>query len=112
MKRLFALSLLLSSLAWADVAPPNLAGCNGKSAGAACDRDDGTKGTCATGTCSRNDYSGGIPPKSVSYECLLCDEKVAPTSPPAEKKNSCASVSGEWLAGLALLFARRRKERS
>ena len=65
----------------ADVAPPNLGGCQDKKAGDACKTDDGKDGYCKTSTCSRNDYSQGTPPRSVDYECLLCTEGAPPTQP-------------------------------
>ena len=110
MTRLAVAAALVFSLgAWADIPPPDVSGCNGKAAGDACKRDDGSDGACAKSTCSRNDYSEGPPPKSVSYECLKC----APGAPAAkqteEKKgSSCAAVPVEG-AVLAALWLRRRK---
>ncbi len=38
-----------------------------------------------THSCSRLDYSGGVPPTSVSYDCLRCDTSGAkPTPSPVE----------------------------
>ncbi|MFO0600529.1 MAG: hypothetical protein U0228_34800 [Myxococcaceae bacterium] len=92
--------LLAAGAAWADIAPPDLAGCTDKKAGDECKRDDGSAATCVTATCSRNDYSNGPPPKSVSYECLQC------TGPVAEKK--CAVAPGVF-AGLAVAWLLRRR---
>lgn len=74
--------VLLASAAWADIPPRDTSGCRDKKNGAACKRDDGKPGVCATSTCSRNDYSNGPPPKSVQYECLVC----APAVPSGKKK--------------------------
>ena len=108
MRRLFVVvTLAFAASAWADVAPPDLAGCNGKQVGEACKRDNGADGTCANATCSRNDYSNGPPPKSVDYACVQCVEGKA--APPAEKKNSCGFVPGEVVLALSLLLVRRRR---
>lgn len=104
--------LCSASLAWADVPPPDLAGCQGKAPGAACQRDDGSAGTCAKATCTRNDYSEGPPPKSVEYECVRCEAGAAVAAPPAEapkKSGSCAAVPGLSLLGLGAWLARRRR---
>ncbi len=109
-----ALSLLfvmMAGAAWADVPPADSIGCRDKKAGESCKRDDGSAGVCATSTCSRNDYSEGPPPKTVTYECLKCS---APP-PGAAKKNgdapgtsqSCATVPGSTLFLLACLFPLR-----
>lgn len=102
-----AVTLACALGAWADIAPPNLSGCNGKKAGEACTRDDGSAGACAAAKCTRNDYSEGPPPKQVEYDCLQC----APAAPKVEeKKSSCAAVPGEALGGaLALLTLLRRR---
>ena len=84
MKRLALSLMLLSFPALADIPPADSVGCREKTAGAACKRDDQSEGTCVTATCSKNDYSGGIPPKTVSYDCLKCGTAVvAPTPAPA-----------------------------
>jgi hypothetical protein len=108
---LFAALCAGAAVALADVPPPDLGGCSGKTAGASCQKDDGSAGTCADSTCTRNDYSEGPPPKQVDYPCLKCVAGAAPTptSPPPEKKSgSCAVAPGPGLAALALLLARRR----
>lgn len=97
--------------AWADVPPADVLGCNDKTEGADCKRDDGSAGACAKAACTRNDYSNGPPPKTVTYECLKCADKPAAPAPKVveEKKTSCASVPGEALGVLALVLAARRK---
>lgn len=106
MNRLPLLLTVVAFTALADVPPPNTADCQSKSAGVACKKDDGAAGVCVTAKCSRNDYSGGVPPKTVTYDCLQCGD--APEEP---KKSSCAAVPGGSLAalGLVLLAARRRR---
>jgi len=129
MKRLlFTAVLAVASSSWADVVPPNLSDCQSRQAGASCETDNGEAGTCQPSTCSRNDYSNGIPPTSVEYECLLCTVSAPPeatraatpapapaaTSPlPPEKKSSCAAMPGAPLAlGLVLVGLARRRKRS
>jgi uncharacterized protein (TIGR03382 family) len=123
MKRFLAAALLLSSTAWADIAPPNLSGCRDKEAGATCETDDARSGICQKSTCSRNDYSNGPPPKVVDYECLQCapantshttDTTVHTTPIPTQGKSSgCTTAPGAPLALLVLvsgglLYRRRR----
>ena len=106
--------VLLAGSAWADVAPADSSGCRDKTQGVSCTRDDGTTGTCAKATCSKNDYSNGVPPKSVTYECLKCGSTLAAAPDPAPapapaKKSSCAAVPLETaMALVALVFFRRR----
>lgn len=107
MTRLPLLLALLSLTALADVPPANSIGCREKSAGAACKTDDGSDGVCVTATCSRNDYSEGVPPKTVTYDCLRCD--TAPAPPADQKKGSCAAVPAGSLATLGLLLLGRRR---
>lgn len=104
--------LCSASLAWADVPPPDIAGCQGKAAGASCQRDDGSAGACAKATCTRNDYSDGPPPKTVEYECLKCEAGAAPAAAANEapkKSGSCAAVPGLSLLALGVWLARRRR---
>ena len=63
--------LLLAAPAFADAIPMDRAVCDGKAAGDRCQVGE-ESGVCATSTCSRLDYSQGIPPRSVEYECLVC----------------------------------------
>ncbi len=110
-RQLLVLLCLGAAGAWADLPPPDVSGCSSKAAGDACTRDDGSAGTCADATCSRNDYSDGPPPKTVEYPCLKCGAATAraPAPPPPKPARSCAAAPGLGLAGLAtLLFARRR----
>lgn len=130
MRRLLLLTLLAAP-ALADVPPADTAGCGGRKEGEACKTDSGQAGSCVTSTCSRLDYSNGIPPSSKSYECMKCvssNEAAAPppvaadaptTTKPAapapapkeEKKSSCAMVPGELLVGLALALFRKKQRR-
>ncbi|MGV3621102.1 MAG: hypothetical protein ACO1OB_09815 [Archangium sp.] len=111
MRRLLVVLCLASTAAFADVPPADVSGCNGKSAGEACKRDDGSDGACADSKCGRLDYSGGVPPKSIEYQCLKCDAKPAapPPKPAEEKKSSCAAVPGEAVLALGALLALRRR---
>jgi hypothetical protein len=64
--------LASTTLAAADIPPPNSAQCNGKNAGDACKTDDGKEGSCKTTTCSR---FGPLPDGaigSIEYACTLC----------------------------------------
>jgi hypothetical protein len=96
--------LLLSSAAWADLPPSNSWGCQNKLANAACETDDGKPGLCQPARCSRLDYSSGIPPKTIEYDCLLCVETApAPAKKPAPVHNERTSTSGFGAApGIAL----------
>lgn len=111
MRRFVVVLCLASAAAWADVPPADVSGCNGKTAGDACKRDDGGDGTCASSKCGKLDYSEGVPPKSVEYDCMKCEVKAAPApKPPEEKKTSCAAVPGEALLALGALLAIRRRK--
>jgi hypothetical protein len=123
-KRLLLLAVLtLASSARADVPPPNMEGCLNHEAGAKCTTDSGADGTCQQKKCSRLDYSHGVPPGSIDYDCLLCaatppaptpaEPNVPAATPPAatEKGNSCAAMPGESLGLMVLVagwLARRR----
>jgi hypothetical protein len=128
-KRLLLVAALsLASSARADIPPPNMEGCFNQEAGAKCKTDSGDDGTCQKKTCSRRDYSNGVPPGSIDYDCLLCVAGPAPSTPPAStpaesnapatstpaattKGNSCAAMPGESLGLMVLVagwLARRR----
>jgi MYXO-CTERM domain-containing protein len=128
---LLVAALTLASSARADVPPPNMEGCYSQEPGAKCKTDSGGDGTCQKQTCSRLDYSKGVPPGSIDYDCLLCiagpatppastpakSNAPAPTTPAtatpatAAKGNSCSAMPGESLGLLVLVagwLARRR----
>lgn len=79
---LFALALTLPSSARADEAPPleNIV-CSSNKAGEACEVQ-GVAGTCVADTCSRLDYSQGVPPRSVLRDCMRCQVGAPPAPPP------------------------------
>lgn len=80
----FAAFVATPSAARADLIPPDVSGCSGKSAGDACKLSGGGDGQCGKSTCSKLDYSQGTPPKSVTYDCLKCGAAApAPTPSPA-----------------------------
>ncbi|MCC6873826.1 MAG: hypothetical protein IT378_05885, partial [Sandaracinaceae bacterium] len=70
LSRAAALSMLLlaAGAARADVPTPGSYECNGLEVGDACTTGD-QSGACVRGTCYRNDYSNGPPPRPVPYEC-------------------------------------------
>ncbi len=124
---LFALALALPSSARADEAPPleNIV-CGSNKAGEACEVQ-GVAGTCVADTCSRLDYSQGVPPKSVLRDCMRCQVGAPPAPPPpaivapapaapaapAASTSGCHVASGTSMAPLLLLLlapllARRR----
>lgn len=74
--------LTLPASARADEAPP-LADivCGSNRAGEACEVN-GAAGTCVADTCTRLDYSQGVPPREVQRECMRC-QVVAPPAPAA-----------------------------
>jgi hypothetical protein len=124
-------ALALSSIARADIAPPDLAQCADEQAGAKCTTDSGRDGTCQQLKCSRLDYSNGVPPDSVEYDCLQCVvsaprpppssspasaeflSATAPTPAPATKAMSCTAMPGMSLALTVLVagWLSRRKSR-
>ncbi len=113
MRRLFWLGCLLASAAWADVPPADVDGCRGKAVGDACDLDDGTAGFCRQETCGRLDYSQGVPPKSVEYDCVRCVASPTTPTPSTEaprpkEKSSCAATDAGALVLLTALLRRRR----
>ena len=75
LSRFLATLLLLCSVAsLADIPPPDTSSCRDKAVKQSCVTDSRKQGTCEKSSCSRRDYSSGMPPKSVSYECLRCVE--------------------------------------
>ena len=116
---LFALALTLPSSARADEAPPleNIV-CSSNKAGEACEVQ-GVAGTCVADTCSRLDYSQGVPPRSVLRDCMRCQAGAPPPPPPpivepapaapapaapAASTSGCHVASGTSLAPLLLLL--------
>ncbi len=77
MRKLLTLMWLFPAAAFADVIAPDEAECDGKARGAAC-----SGGTCQDAECCRNDYSQGVPPRSVCSPCLRCKGGAPP--PPSE----------------------------
>lgn len=112
-----ALAMLLSAgIAAADVAPPDLAGCQKKKVGDSCKTDAGKTGACVKDTCYKNDYSDGVPPKQKAYECIRCkvaadaDKKTKKKTSEAPSMGRTVALAGGGLVALALglLFVRRR----
>lgn len=114
---LMATVLLPALPARADLAPPNTAGCQGKSVGAVCKTDGSATGSCAQSTCT----GGSLPywdkdtlanPPSRSYNCLKCvvgvanSEGTCRASPVAGARSSVV-VAG-LLAGASWAVRRRR----
>ena len=113
----------------ADVPPPNVAQCNGKTAGDTCTTDDSKPGACASSTCSKLDYSDGTPPGTTTYPCLICTAGTAPSSTttstssgsttPTQGGSGCSLAVAARVAGagglavivpaIALLARRRRR---
>ena len=87
-------ALLYAGSARADLPPPeDVQVCDSKKAGDACEAE-GASGTCVTESCSRLDYSGGVPPKSVSYDCLRCDTSgIKPSEPKPSEPEATPSPS-------------------
>lgn len=119
-----ASSLMVPRAAHADIAqPPDP--CDGKAKGDPCDG-----GVCVTEKCSKLDYSKGVPPSSVEYDCVKCRAKpadapapaagdpatpAAPVTPAPTPKASGCSLAGDGgglsLALLVLLAAGYRRSR-
>lgn len=103
------LGVLLSVPARADLPPPDVGSCSGKSEGDACG-----SGTCVRAMCSRmapsRTQDGSVEARAESYDCLRCD---------ASEDTGCGSVGGvgkaaPWaIAGaFSLLFLLRRRRRA
>jgi len=114
---LLATSILLSTPARADVAPPEALPCQGKAAGDACVYDGA--GTCQNQTCSQADYAhwdrdASSGPPSMSYACLKCIAGTTTDSACSVGKQVTVKRVAPWLlAGafsLLFVFARRRRQ--
>ncbi|MBK9261765.1 MAG: hypothetical protein IPM54_18435 [Polyangiaceae bacterium] len=119
-------SVATTSVAFADVPPPDTYGCNMKAAGDACEKDDGSAGTCVTSTCTKLDYSDGSPPGTIEYDCLICTTSASSSSGSgsstssssggsSEDEGGCsvrnggmAGAVGAWTLGAAVLLLSRR----
>lgn len=119
----FALLLSNAAPALADVIPPEVEPCMGRSAGDAC-TISGDSGTCAESRCTRLDYGnrdGSGPPSTVEYDCLKCEPGGEPTEPTPESPGAsggCSATGGElgltggfFALGLALFSLRRAQAR-
>ena len=102
---------VVSTGARADIPPSDVEFCSGKSAGTACQTEEGKGGACGDGTCSR-----ARPDGSVEYACYRCIEGAAPAT--TTKKGACAGGSdAAWGAviaaavGMAAWRGRRRAGR-
>jgi hypothetical protein len=111
--------LVLALAASADVIDPREGACRDRKAGASC-TIGGARGTCVERTCGRNDYSGGVPPKSRSVPCVVCEVSQAPagvagTPEVAPGSAAALGIGALVLAGgviLAWRWHRRASERS
>lgn len=96
-----AISVLVATTSVsADVISPEVAACNGLDAGAPC-----TNGTCRASTCSRLDYSNGVPPKSVTYACVECVKGGSTGGAAAGGSSAAGASSGPASAGAAAIVA-------
>ncbi|MEZ4389647.1 MAG: hypothetical protein R3A48_01015 [Polyangiales bacterium] len=111
----------------ADVTPPEVEACSGRSVGASCMVPGGASGTCQSGTCTRIDYAGwnrdaSAAPPTMEYPCVRCVSGAAVDGGSAVasgdeggcavQPGGVARAAGPWLIAalpFALLFARRRK---
>ncbi|MBZ0122210.1 MAG: hypothetical protein K8H88_34770 [Sandaracinaceae bacterium] len=108
--------LFAAGAARADVPSPGSYECNGKGEGDACETL-GQSGACVRGTCYRNDYSNGPPPRSVPYECMQCQ----PGAQPARAAGGICSITSRIAEGssatplgailVAMLLALRSRRR-
>lgn len=81
---LFALA---PGVANADAISNEEAQCRSQDEGDPCKVREET-GTCQKSTCSRNDYSEGVPPKIKQVECMVCKPGAAPPAPVAEESDA------------------------
>ena len=77
---------MTTSVALADIPPPNTSGCRSKKAGDACQTDSKQDGICKTHKCSRINYTPDGPRGSVSYDCLKCEAQASPPPDPSKKQ--------------------------
>ena len=107
----------------ADVISDEEAECREKTAGDRC-RVRGAIGRCAPSSCTRNDYSDGVPPTQKQMECLMCEpgatkaDTTEPTPAAGGTKAGCGGARigdpslaiGSSVLGIALLgLALRRR---
>ena len=95
---LLATSILLSTPARADVAPPEALPCQGKAAGDACVYDKA--GTCQNQTCSKADYAhwdrdASWGPPSMTYACLKCVVGTATVTSTATSTQTAANTNAD-----------------
>jgi MYXO-CTERM domain-containing protein len=119
---LFIVTVVISAPARADIPPPDVEPCTGKTAGAACTY--GSAGTCRESTCN----SPSPPPSGSTYACIRCVTGTATSTATATNtdtssgdswcsvgKGSTASRFVPWLMAatfsLLFLFGRRRRQK-
>ena len=114
-RSLWLVPVLLAALAspvWADISPPGVEACSGKSIGASCTSTDSGDGTCQNASCSKLKYNcagvdgwnGSGPCGSESYACVRC--VAGDNSDSAVEGSGCNSQRVATAAqGLALLAA-------
>ena len=126
------LVLVTAPSAFADVTPPDVSACSGKSAGAACAPSAGVVGACVASKCSRFDYGSwdrdaSSTPPTVEYACVRCVAGATPadagsgtdagTTPAASDDSGGCSLAarkaGPWalavVPALVLAFVERRR---
>jgi hypothetical protein len=128
MQLLFAVALLVPSVALADVPPPDTDGCGSKAPNDACKTDKGAAGACVTKKCNRIDYTpkdagsdgaaSGGPSGTIEYDCLTCIAG-APVATTAAKSGCSVHATRESTAhaslialGVAMALVVSRRKRS
>jgi hypothetical protein len=120
----FALTVAAGAPVLADIPPPEVEPCRGKTAGASCTYEGA--GTCQDSTC----LSASPPPSGSSYACLKCVTGTSTLTSTATDTGTDTSDSGScsmgknptmervapWLVGvvfcLLFLFGRQRRRNS
>jgi hypothetical protein len=121
---LWLLAVLFAGLAtpaWADVPPPGVEACSGKSIGASCSSSDSGDGTCQNASCNKLKYncsgvdgwSGSGPCGSESYACVRCvagdsEDTGADDGGCSSQRVATAAQGLGLLAAAGLLLWRRR----
>lgn len=121
----FGLVLAAAPAALADVVPPDVSACSGKTAGTACNLSAGGSGVCAAAKCSRFNYGGwdkdaSATPPTIEYDCVKCvagsaDAGTAPTNESDDSSGCSMTVrrAGPWalalIPALALALLERRR---
>lgn len=92
-----------------------------KSAGDACEKDDGADGSCVTEKCSKTLPDGNGGTTTTEYDCTLCNGPAVSSDAGSEdaedsgcafSNRAAAGAAGAWALGAAVLLLGRRFRRT